>query len=114
MESRLAGLIQIPVSGLDSAAVERQVRRILSVGRPAGGWVEASRRDPVLGRLQAGFPGVRLELFRSPYEPPYGRSRLSGATGRRRPHCGAACASRSASRSSSVARLGMRSSFRNG
>lgn len=52
----------------DTRAVESQVRRILSVDRPAGGWAEAGRRDPVLGRLQAEHPGLRPVLFHSPYE----------------------------------------------
>jgi DNA-3-methyladenine glycosylase II len=52
----------------DVAAVERQVRRILSVDRPADGWIAAGRRDPVLGRLQADHPGLRPVLFHSPYE----------------------------------------------
>jgi DNA-3-methyladenine glycosylase II len=52
----------------DVAAVERQLRRILSVDRPADGWVAAGRRDPVLGRLQAEQPGLRPVLFHSPYE----------------------------------------------
>jgi len=57
------------VSGTgDVAAVERQLRRILSVDRPAGGWIAAGDRDPVLGRLQAGHPGLRPVLFHSPYE----------------------------------------------
>src|SRR6202044_2071008 len=50
------------------AAAERQVRRILSVDRPARGWIDAGRRDPVLGRLQAEHPGQRPVLFHSPYE----------------------------------------------
>jgi DNA-3-methyladenine glycosylase II len=52
----------------DIAAAERQVRRILSVDRPAAGWIAAGRRDPVLGHLQARHPGLRPVLFRSPYE----------------------------------------------
>jgi DNA-3-methyladenine glycosylase II len=52
----------------DIAAAERQLRRILSVDRPAAGWIAAGRRDPVLGRLQARHPGLRPVLFRSPYE----------------------------------------------
>jgi DNA-3-methyladenine glycosylase II len=50
------------------AAAGRQVRRILSVDRPARGWIDAGRRDPVLGRLQAEHPGLRPVLFHSPYE----------------------------------------------
>jgi DNA-3-methyladenine glycosylase II len=57
------------VSGTgDVAAVVRQLRRILSVDRPASGWIDAGSRDPVLGRLQAGHPGLRPVLFHSPYE----------------------------------------------
>lgn len=52
----------------DVAAVEGQVRRILSLDRPADGWFEAGRRDPVLGRLQQEHPGLRPVLFHSPYE----------------------------------------------
>jgi DNA-3-methyladenine glycosylase II len=52
----------------DIAAVDHQVRRILSVDRPAEGWVAAGHRDPVLGGLQAAHPGLRPVLFHSPYE----------------------------------------------
>ena len=45
------GDLTAEISGVtDLTAAGRQVRRILSVDRPAGGWVEAGRRDPVLGR----------------------------------------------------------------
>lgn len=57
------------VSGADDlVAVDRQIRRILSVDRPAEGWVAAGHRDPVLGGLQAAHPGLRPVLFHSPYE----------------------------------------------
>jgi DNA-3-methyladenine glycosylase II len=57
------------VSGAsDIAAVGHQIRRILSVDRPAEGWVAAGQRDPVLGGLQAAHPGLRPVLFHSPYE----------------------------------------------
>jgi DNA-3-methyladenine glycosylase II len=52
----------------DLAAVDHQIRRILSVDRPAEGWVAAGHRDPVLGGLQAAHPGLRPVLFHSPYE----------------------------------------------
>jgi DNA-3-methyladenine glycosylase II len=52
----------------DIAAAERQVRRILSVDRPADGWIAAGRKDQVLGGLQAAHPGLRPVLFHSPYE----------------------------------------------
>jgi DNA-3-methyladenine glycosylase II len=50
------------------AAAEQQVRRILSVDRPADGWIAAGKRDPVLGGLQTDHPGLRPVLFHSPYE----------------------------------------------
>ena len=57
------------ISGMtDVAAVDHQVRRILSLDRPAEGWVAAGHRDPVLGGLQAAHPGLRPVLFHSPYE----------------------------------------------
>jgi DNA-3-methyladenine glycosylase II len=62
------GLVADVSGEADVAAVERQVRRILSVDRPADGWIAAGRSDPVLGRLQAEHPGLRPVLFHSPYE----------------------------------------------
>ena len=62
------GLVADVHGSADVAAVERQLRRILSVDRPADGWIAAGRRDPVLGRLQADHPGLRPVLFHSPYE----------------------------------------------
>jgi DNA-3-methyladenine glycosylase II len=52
----------------DARAAERQIRRILSVDQPAGGWIAAGRADPVLGEVQAAYPGLRPVLFHSPYE----------------------------------------------
>ena len=52
----------------DLTAVDHQIRRILSVDRPAEGWVAAGHRDPVLGGVQAAHPGLRPVLFHSPYE----------------------------------------------
>ena len=63
------GTLIAEVSGrVDVAATTRQLRRILSVDRPADGWIAAGRKDPVLGRLQAEQPGLRPVLFHSPYE----------------------------------------------
>jgi DNA-3-methyladenine glycosylase II len=57
------------ISGIaDVAAVDHQLRRILSLDRPAEGWIAAGRRDPVLGGVQAAHPGLRPVLFHSPYE----------------------------------------------
>lgn len=52
----------------DETAVERQVRRILSLDHPVDGWLAAGRADPVLGAVQAAHPGQRPVLFHSPYE----------------------------------------------
>jgi DNA-3-methyladenine glycosylase II len=63
------GALVAEISGTgDVAATARQLRRILSVDRPADGWIAAGTRDPVLGRLQAEHPGLRPVLFHSPYE----------------------------------------------
>jgi DNA-3-methyladenine glycosylase II len=62
------GLVADVSSTGDVAATARQLRRILSVDRPADGWIAAGHRDPVLGRLQAEHPGLRPVLFHSPYE----------------------------------------------
>jgi DNA-3-methyladenine glycosylase II len=52
----------------DPPAVERQVRRILSLDRDGASWLAVGQRDPVIGRLQATHPGLRPVLFHSPYE----------------------------------------------
>jgi DNA-3-methyladenine glycosylase II len=69
-------LVQRPsgtvTAAIDSAAapdaVLSQVRRILSLDRPAAGWVAAGERDPVLGALQRAHDWLRPVLFNSPYE----------------------------------------------
>lgn len=63
------GSLLIEISGVSNASpAADQVCRILSVDRPADGWIEAGRRDPVLGALQARYAGLRPVLFHSPYE----------------------------------------------
>jgi DNA-3-methyladenine glycosylase II len=52
----------------EPAAVEAQVSRILSLDHDGEAWLEVGRRDPVIGRLQRRFPGLRPPLFHSPYE----------------------------------------------
>ena len=52
----------------DPAAVERQVRRILSLDRDGAAWLAVGARDPVIGQLQRAHPGLRPVLFHSPYE----------------------------------------------
>lgn len=49
-------------------AVRRQVERILSLDVDGSGFAEVGRRDPVVGELQARYPGLRPVNFFSPYE----------------------------------------------
>ena len=49
-------------------AVVRQALRIVSLDHPAGPWVAAGERDPVLGALQREHDWLRPVLFHSPYE----------------------------------------------
>ena len=50
------------------AAVRRQVERILSLDVDGSGFPLVGDRDPVVGRLQRRFPGLRPVGFWSPYE----------------------------------------------
>jgi DNA-3-methyladenine glycosylase II len=52
----------------DPAAARDQVARILSLDVDGGGFPEVGRRDPVVGRLQEHWPGLRPVGFFSPYE----------------------------------------------
>jgi|SRR5947209_2911001 len=52
----------------DVDAVGRQVARILSLDIDGTAYPEVGRRDPVIGRLQERYPGLRPVLFYSPYE----------------------------------------------
>ena len=52
----------------DPGAVRDQVARILSLDVAGSGFPEVGRRDPVVGRLQARWPGLRPVGFFSPYE----------------------------------------------
>jgi DNA-3-methyladenine glycosylase II len=52
----------------DPEAVWRQVLRILSLDHSGAPWAEVGARDPVIGRLQGQYPGLRPVLFHSPYE----------------------------------------------
>jgi DNA-3-methyladenine glycosylase II len=62
------GLVAELAGPADSAAAERQIRRILCVDQPSDGWIAAGRADPVLGAAQGAHPGLRPVLFHSPYE----------------------------------------------
>lgn len=59
--------VELHGNASDQAAVN-QVRRILSIDTDITGWLAAGRADPVLGRNQAEYPGLRPVLFHSPYE----------------------------------------------
>jgi DNA-3-methyladenine glycosylase II len=50
------------------AEVQRQVERILSLDVDGTAFPEVGARDPVVGGLQARFPGLRPVQFHSPYE----------------------------------------------
>jgi DNA-3-methyladenine glycosylase II len=52
----------------DPEAVPDQVARILSLDVDGTGFPEVGRRDPVVGGLQARWPGLRPVGFCSPYE----------------------------------------------
>ncbi len=55
-------------AGIDTAAVRRQVARVLSLDHDGAEFLRVGQRDPVIGRLQAAAPGLRPPLFYSPYE----------------------------------------------
>ena len=52
----------------DPGTVEKQVVRILSLDVDGSGFAQVGERDPVVGRLQERYPGLRPVLFNSPYE----------------------------------------------
>jgi DNA-3-methyladenine glycosylase II len=52
----------------DPEAVRDQVARILSLDVDGSGFPDVGRRDPVVGGLQARWPGLRPVGFCSPYE----------------------------------------------
>jgi DNA-3-methyladenine glycosylase II len=52
----------------DPEAVRDQVARILSLDVDGSGFPAVGRRDPVVGGLQARWPGLRPVGFFSPYE----------------------------------------------
>jgi DNA-3-methyladenine glycosylase II len=53
---------------VDVGVVRRQVARILSLDVNGSGFPEVGRRDPVVGRMQRRYPGLRPVCFHSPYE----------------------------------------------
>jgi DNA-3-methyladenine glycosylase II len=52
----------------DTGFVRAEAQRILSLDHDGSGFAAIGERDPVVGRLQARFPGLRPVLFLSPYE----------------------------------------------
>jgi DNA-3-methyladenine glycosylase II len=52
----------------DRERIRTQVARILSLDIDGTGFAEVGRRDPVVGKLQKEFPGLRPVQFFSPYE----------------------------------------------
>jgi DNA-3-methyladenine glycosylase II len=63
------GVVRAELIGdADAGLVEAQLRRVLSLDRSGSAWAEVGARDAVIGRLQAGHPGLRPVLFHSPYE----------------------------------------------
>ena len=52
----------------DIDAITRQIARILSLDHSGSDWLKIGEQDPVLGRLQTEFTGLRPVLFHSPYE----------------------------------------------
>ena len=63
------GVILGEVSGeAEVAVVKWQVERILSLDIDGSAFPEVGRRDPVVGRLQIRYPGLRPVCFFSPYE----------------------------------------------
>ncbi len=52
----------------DPAAVSKQVERILSLDVDGSAFPVVGEHDPVVGRMQTRFPGLRPVCFYSPYE----------------------------------------------
>jgi DNA-3-methyladenine glycosylase II len=52
----------------DPEVVKRQVARILSLDVDGARFPEVGERDPVVGKLQERYPGLRPVCFYSPYE----------------------------------------------
>jgi DNA-3-methyladenine glycosylase II len=51
-----------------SEVVRNQVRHVLSLDVDGSGFPEVGKRDPVVGKLQERYPGLRPVCFYSPYE----------------------------------------------
>ncbi len=59
----------IDLAGSDNVdTARRQLARILGLEADADAWLELGRRDPLVGALQAGFPGFFTAAKASPYD----------------------------------------------
>ncbi|WP_236789084.1 DNA-3-methyladenine glycosylase [Amycolatopsis sp. GM8] len=70
VRQRAPGTVEMSVVA-EGEAVEpaiSQARRILSLDVDGGGFSTIGAKDPVVGELQARYPGLRPVLFHSPYE----------------------------------------------
>ncbi len=56
------------VGDADASVVRTQIAHILSLDVDGSGFPAVGARDPVIGRLQARYPGLRPVLFYSPHE----------------------------------------------
>jgi DNA-3-methyladenine glycosylase II len=52
----------------DTAIVRKQVERILSLDVDGSSFPSVGKHDPIVGKMQARFPGLRPLCFYSPYE----------------------------------------------
>ncbi|WP_027934367.1 DNA-3-methyladenine glycosylase family protein [Amycolatopsis thermoflava] len=70
VRQRAPGSVELSVVAgeADVAEAARHVARILSLDVDGSGFAAVGERDPVVGALQARYPGLRPVLFTSPYE----------------------------------------------
>lgn len=62
------GRVTVETAATDSGAVADQVRRVLSLDVDGSGFPAVGDADPIVGRLQRTYPGLRPVCFHSPYE----------------------------------------------
>ncbi|OXM71438.1 MULTISPECIES: DNA-3-methyladenine glycosylase family protein [Amycolatopsis] len=70
VRQRAPGSVEVTVVAgqADVEEAARHVARILSLDVDGSGFAAVGERDPVVGALQARYPGLRPVLFTSPYE----------------------------------------------
>jgi DNA-3-methyladenine glycosylase II len=66
--SEVANGVRGEVVAGDLEAVRTQIGRVLSLDVDGSGFSEVGRRDPVVGKLQDRYTGLRPVLFFTPYE----------------------------------------------